>query len=194
MPDYLHLTKALAHVALSQIPLQVLMSPAAYISTTKPSAASMVSVLISLPQSTLTPYHRLFGRVVISPLLLGHAVLYLSFFVQSSHPEFESLLLKRVRDSDVQCGLLAISVVVSILFFVRPRAVVSKGGLLSSSSSPSGSMQDRRRSFYVGHVLLVLGLCLAAYFHVEHAQMYMLQALGAFVVNGVCSWVMVQRS
>jgi hypothetical protein len=193
MPDYLHLTKALAHIALSQVPLQVLMSPAAYISTTKPSAASMVAVLTSLPQSTLTPYHRLFGRVVISPLLLGHAVLYLSFFVQSSHPEFGSLLLKRVRDSDVQCGLLAISVVVSILLFVRPRAAVSKG-VLSSSSSPLGSMQDRRRSFYVVHVLLVLGLCLVAYFHVVHAQFYMLQALGAFVVNGVCSWVMVQRS
>ncbi|KAJ5818755.1 hypothetical protein N7474_004346 [Penicillium riverlandense] len=192
MPDYLHLTKALAHVALSQVPLQVLMSPAAYISTTKPSAASMVSVLTSLPQSMLTPYHRLFGRTVISPLLLGHAVLYLAFFVQSSHPEFGSLLLKRVRDLDVQCGLLAISVMVSILLYVRPRAVVSKGALLSSS--PLGSMQDRRRSFYVVHLSLVLGLCLAAYFHVAHAQFYMLQALGAFVVNGVCSWVMVQRS
>ncbi|KAJ5625545.1 hypothetical protein N7510_001854 [Penicillium lagena] len=192
MPDYLHLTKAMAHIALSQIPLQVLMSPAAYISSTKPSAASMVSVLTSLPQSTLTPYHRLFGRVVISALLLGHAILYLSFFVQSSHPEFGSLLLKRVRDSDVQCGLVAISMVVSILLYVRPRAAVSKGAL--SSSSPLGSMQDRRRSFYAGHVLLVLGLCLAAYFHVAYAQFYMLQALGAFVVNGVCSWVMVQRS
>jgi hypothetical protein len=150
----------------------------------------MVSILISLPQSSLTPYHRLFGRIVIAPLLVGHATLYLLFFVQSSHPDFGSLLLKRVRDSDVQCGLLAISVAVSILFFVRPRAAASKGGLSSSARS----MQDRRRTFYVGHVLLVLGLCLAAYFHVAHAHVYMLQALGAFAVNGVCSWVMVQRS
>ncbi|KAJ5122083.1 Phenylalanine--tRNA ligase beta subunit [Penicillium atrosanguineum] len=185
--DYLHLTKALGHIGLSQVPLQVLMSPAAYISTTKPSAGSIFSFITSISQATITPYHRLFGRVVISPLLFGHASLYLLFFVQSSHPEFGSLLSKRVRDFDVQCGLLALSTAVSLLFFVRPRGVARKSG-----TQPATSMQERRRSFYIGHVLLVTILCAAVYCHVTQAQRYMLQALGASVINGVCSLVLVR--
>lgn len=187
LADYLHLTKALGHIALSQVPLQVLMSPAAYISTTKPSAASAFSFITSIPQATVTPYHRLFGRVVIAPLLFGHASLYLLFFVQTSHPEFSSLLAKRVRDFDVQCGLLALSTVVLLLIFVRPRGVARKSG-----AQPATSMQERRRTFYFGHVLLVTVLCAVAYQHVTQAQKYMLQALGASVINGGCSMALVR--
>lgn len=186
----MHLTKALSHVALSQIPLQVLMSPAAYISTSKPSASSIFSFVTSTPQATVTPYHRLFGRMVISPLLLGHATLYLLFFVQLSHPEFGSLLNKRVRDRDVQCGLFAISMVISLVLYLRPRGAAPKGG--TQRRSVAGSMQERRRSFYYGHISLVMLLCFAAYYHVVHAQKYMIQALGAFLVNGAFSWAIVR--
>lgn len=188
--DYLHLTKALGHVALSQVPLQVLMSPAAYISTSNPSASSIFSFLTSIPQASVTPYHRLFGRMVISPLLFGHATLYLLFFVQSSHPEFGSLIFKRVRDFDVQCGLLALSTTILLLIFVRPRGVARKGG--AQAQAGTGSLQDRRRTFYIGHVFLVVVLGVAAYSHVAHAQKYMIQALGVFVVNAVCSAVIVR--
>lgn len=184
--DYLHLTKSLGHVALSQVPLQILMSPAAYISTSKPSASSIFSYLTSIPQATVTPYHRLFGRAVISPLLFAHATLYLLFFVQSEHPDFGLLIFKRVRDFDVQCGLLAISMAILLLLFARPRGIASKGAL------GAGSMQERRRLFYYVHVLLVLVLCAAAYCHVAQAQKYMIQALGASLLNGVCSVVMVR--
>ncbi|KAF7715170.1 Uncharacterized protein PECH_007485 [Penicillium ucsense] len=184
--DYLHLTKALGHVALSQVPLQILMSPAAYVFSSRPASSSMFSMMTSIPQTVLTPYHRLFGRLVISPLLIGHAVLYLLFFAQSSHPVFGSLLNKRVRDFDVQCGLMAVSMLVSVMFFQRPRAA-------SSQTAPRGrlavrSIRERRQSFYWGHIALVGLLCLAAYFHVAHAHFYMLQALGAFAVNAVVSW------
>ncbi|KAJ5586990.1 uncharacterized protein N7459_002755 [Penicillium hispanicum] len=188
--DYLHLTKALGHVALSQIPLQVLMSPAAYISTSKPSASSIFSFLTSVPQATVTPYHRLFGRVVISPLLFGHATLYLLMFAQSSYPRFSSLLAKRVRDFDVQCGLLAVSAAIAVLLFVRPRAATGKSQVRARPAAKS--MQERRRSFYIGHVVFVGVLCVAAYFHVAQAQRYMGQALGAFVLNGACSLVAVR--
>ncbi|KAJ5364140.1 uncharacterized protein N7496_009853 [Penicillium cataractarum] len=188
--DYMHLTKALGHVALSQIPLQVLMSPAAYISTSKPAASSIFSFVTSIPQATVTPYHRLFGRMVISPLLVGHATLYLSFFIETNHPEFGSLLNKRVRDLDVQCGLFAISMVISLIFYVRPRGAALKTG--TQGRSAAGSMQERRRSFYYGHISLVALLCFAAYYHVLQAQKYMVQALGAFLVNGVFSWVVVR--
>lgn len=147
---------------------------------------------MSIPQATVTPYHRLFGRMVISPLLFGHATLYLLFFVQSSDPEFGSLLAKRVNDLDVQCGLLALSTAIVLLIFVRPRAVARREG--DQAQAKTGSMQDRRQSFYYGHISLVLVLCVAAYYHVAHAQKYMLQALGAFVINAVCSAVLVRWS
>ncbi|KAJ5938822.1 hypothetical protein N7466_001956 [Penicillium verhagenii] len=190
--DYLHLTKALGHVGLSQVPLQILMSPAAYISTSKPSAASIFSFITNVPQGTLTPYHRLFGRVVISPLIFGHATLYLLFFVQNSHPEFGTLLAKRVRDLDVQCGLLALSTAIVLLLFARPRGTAQKGASRVRATVVAGSMQDRRRYFYLVHVSLVVVLCGAAYFHVAQAQRYMAQSLGAFVLNAVGSWVAVQ--
>ena len=190
--DYLHLTKALGHVALSQVPLQILLSPAAYISTSKPSASSIFAFLTSVPQATVTPYHRLFGRLVVSPLLFGHAALYLLFFIQSAHPEFGLLLYKRVRDLDVQCGLLAVFVAMGLLLFARPRGVTQKDG--SKSRAPAGSMQKRRQTFYIVHVLLVAVLCVAAYYHVAQARKYMLQALGAFFLNGACSLAMVRWS
>lgn len=166
------------------------MSPAAFISTSKPSASSIFSFVTSIPQATVTPYHRLFGRMVISPLLVGHATLYLLFFVQTSHPEFGSLLNKRVRDLDVQCGMFAISMVISLVFFARPRGSGPKAGVAGRSAA--GSMQERRRSFYLGHVSLVGMLCLAAYYHVAQAQRYMVQTLGAWLVNGAFSWAMVR--
>ena len=171
--------------------MQVLMSPAAYISTSRPSASSILAFLTSLPQASVTPYHRLFGRVVISPLLFGHATLYLNMFVQSSHPEFSSLLAKRVRDSDVQCGLSATLAAIVLLLFTRPRAAASKSG--DRSQHAVKSMRERRRIFYIGHLSVVVVFCVAAYYHVAQAKKYMMQALGAFVLNGIYSLVMVRR-
>lgn len=179
MLDYLHLTKALGRVGLSQLPLQVLMSPA-YIS--RPTASSVLSLLTGIPQPVLTPYHRLFGRVVVS-LLLSHAALYTLFFVQSSHPEFGILLFKRVQDLDVQFGLAAIFSAVLLVLFVRP---ASQKGL--QAWLVQGTIQERRKMFYFGHVSLVILLCVMAYSHVQQAQKYMLQTLAASVFNWVCCW------
>ncbi|KAJ5384659.1 hypothetical protein N7517_002570 [Penicillium concentricum] len=181
MLDYLHLTKALGQVGLSQLPLQVLMSPA---NISQPAASSVLSVLTGIPQRALTPYHRLFGRVVVS-LLLAHAALYTLFFVQSSHPEFGILLFKRVQDLDVQCGMAAIFSAVLLVLFVRP---ASQKGL--QSWLVQGTIQERRKIFYFGHVSLVVLLCVAAYSHVKQAQKYMLQTLAASVLNWVCSWLL----
>ncbi|KAJ5084590.1 hypothetical protein NUU61_009169 [Penicillium alfredii] len=189
--DYLHVTKAMGHVALSQVPLQVLMSPAGYISTSNPAAPSLISLFTSISQPVLTPYHRLFGRLVVATLLVGHAALYLLFFVQSSHPAYGSLLAKRVRDFDVQCGLLALSSAAFLLLFARPRGAVPKTRF--QAWLPAGSIHERRRLFYSGHLLLVVVLCVAAYYHVVQARFYMLQTLGASMLNGVWSWIMVRR-
>ncbi|KAJ5246150.1 hypothetical protein N7468_001133 [Penicillium chermesinum] len=188
LQDYLHLTKALGHVALSQLPLQVLMSPAAYISTSKPAAASIFSFLTSVSQSTLTPYHRLFGRMVILPLLFTHATLYLLFFIQSVDPEFGTLFAKRVQDLDVQCGISALLCAISFLFFTKPRVAAPR----DATKKAAGSIQERRTSFYWGHISLAAFLCASVYYHVVYAQKYMLQTMGAFVLNGVFSWAAVR--
>ncbi|KAJ5487270.1 hypothetical protein N7530_001570 [Penicillium desertorum] len=179
--DYLHFTKALGRVGLSQLPLQVLMSPA-YVS--QPAASSVLSLLTGISQPKLTPYHRLFGRAVVS-LLLAHAALYTLFFVQSSHPEFGILLYKRVQDLDVQCGLVAVFLAVLLVLFVRP---ASQKGL--QAWLVQGTFRERRKMFYFGHVSLVVVLCVAVYFHVKQAQQYILQTLAASVLNWLCSWAL----
>lgn len=163
------------------------MSPAFYLSASTPATSSVMSVLTGLPQHTLTAYHRLFGRAVLSPLLVGHAVLYLSFFAQSNHPEFSSLLVKRLQDDDVQCGLFALTMAVSVLLFVRP---IGNPRWLRGWSS--GSLRAKRQAFYYTHLLLVGTFAAAAYYHVVQAQVFVLQALGAFVVNVGCCWIMAQ--
>lgn len=184
LSDYLHLTRALGHVGLSQLPFQVLMSPVWYISTSRLTSPSVVSFLTAIPQSALTPFHRLFGRVVLAPLLIAHATLYLSFFVQSSHPAFSSLLAKRIRDPDVQWGLCGIVSTILILLLTRPLG--STSGLRAMKT---GSVHTRRKVFYIVHVLLVAALCLAAYCHVAQAQTFVLETLGAFSLNVAWCWM-----
>lgn len=164
------------------------MSPMAYISS-KPATSSVLSVITGVSQPSLTPYHRLFGRMVISPLLLAHATLYMLFFAQSSHPEFGTLLAKRVQDLDVQCGMLAIFLVVLLFLFARPRGAAQSG---LQAWLMQGSLQERRRMFYFGHVSLVVLLGVVAYTHVKQAQRYVIQTLWASLLNGVCSLVIVR--
>ncbi|KAJ5468426.1 hypothetical protein N7475_006178 [Penicillium sp. IBT 31633x] len=178
--DYLHLTKALGHVGLSQLPLQILMSPA---DISNPTASSVLAVLTGISQRSLTPYHRLFGRLIVL-LLSTHAALYTLFFLQSSHPEFGILLFKRVQDLDVQCGMVAIVSAVLLFLFVRP---TSQKGF--QTWLVQGTMQERRKMFYFGHVSLVVLFCVAAYFHVRQARKYILQTLAASVLNWICTSV-----
>ncbi|KAH8422710.1 putative metalloreductase Fre8 [Aspergillus melleus] len=181
--DYLHLTKALGHVGLSQLPFQVLMSPALYIAPSKPGAPSPLSVLTAIPQPFLTPYHRLLGRLVLSPLLAGHAILYLSFFIQSSHPDFSSLIEKRIQDADVQWGLGGITMAILLMGFARPLS--ASRGMWSWTTAP---IKTKRQAFYITHLFLVGALCFAAYFHVPQAQLFVLEAVLGFGINFACGW------
>lgn len=156
------------------------MSPSFY-ATSTPRASSLLSTLTSIPQPTLTAYHRLFARVVIGPLLLGHAVLYCVFFLQSGHPNFSSLFAKRILDLDVQLGITAVVTASVIMITARPNG--TSGGLWK------GSVQERRSAFYAAHLFLVSVMCLAAYFHVAQAQAFVLESLVAFVVNLGCCYM-----
>lgn len=90
--DYLHLTKSLGHVAVSQLPLQYLLAVK--------SPKSPITLLTGLTHERLNAYHRLFGRIVHA-LLAGHAILYLKFFID------KGFLAKRIGDWDVRLGIVA---------------------------------------------------------------------------------------
>lgn len=90
--DYMHVTKAFGHVAVSQLPMHYLLSVK--------SPKSPVTMVTGLTHERLNAYHRLFGRV-IHALLATHAILYLRFFVA------KDLLPKRIKDSDVRLGVMA---------------------------------------------------------------------------------------
>jgi hypothetical protein len=158
------------------------MSPTFYL-TTKPMSPSTMSFLTTISQPALTPYHRLFGRLVLSPLLIGHAVFYLNFFAQSGHPDFSSLLAKRIQDSDVQWGLGGLTLVILILLFVRPLRTA-----FWVQAWPASSIKTRRQVFYYVHVVLVAALCIAAYCHVPQARIFVIEALVASTINSVCCW------
>ena len=90
--DYMHLTKAFGHVAVSQLPLHYLLSMKA--------PTSPITLATGLTHERLNAYHRLFGRI-IHGLLGTHAILYIRFFI------LNDLMAKRIQDRDVRLGLIA---------------------------------------------------------------------------------------
>lgn len=90
--DYMHLTKAFGHVAISQLPVHYLLS--------FKTSRSPITLATGLSHEKLNAYHRLLGRI-IHGFLAAHAVLYMRFFIALN------LLPKRIKDRDVRLGLLA---------------------------------------------------------------------------------------
>lgn len=185
--DYIHLTKAVGHVGLSQLPFLVLLAPTSFIFTSNSALPSIVSYLTSIPQPVLTAYHRLLGRFVIVPLVCGHAVLFLLFYVQVPHPVFGTVFAKRIRDLDVQYGLAA--ALFAILILVLGRANVWRLRNMTSVSRP----ESRRQLFYTVHFVLVAIFFSLAYSHVRYARPYVLEAIGASVVNLACCKLLASR-
>lgn len=164
--DYLHFTKSLGHTTFANIPLQILLSH-------KLSRTSPILRLSGLSsQAVLTPYHRLFGRLVIFPLLILHASLYLTFFALTTYPV--PLLPKRLYDLDVQLGITGITLV--IVLWATSSSWGKIGGLRRKLS---------RQTFYVVHVFLVAGLLVVVYFHVEYARKFVIQGFVIYAVDVV---------
>lgn len=90
--DYMHVTKAFGHVAVSQLPMHYLLSIK--------SPSSPITKITGLTHERLNAYHRLFGRL-IHALLATHAILYLRFFVKVD------VLSKRIQHWDVRLGIIA---------------------------------------------------------------------------------------
>ena len=92
--DYMHLTKRLGHIAISQLPLHYLLAVK--------SPSSPIQSITGLSYETLLPYHRLSGRLV-HLFLLAHGILYMNFFWQAG------LLPKRLSGWDVRFGITALT-------------------------------------------------------------------------------------
>ncbi|OCK81285.1 hypothetical protein K432DRAFT_295836 [Lepidopterella palustris CBS 459.81] len=93
--DYLHLTKRLGMVGVSQLPLHYLLAMR--------SPYSPVQLLTRLSHEQLKVSHQILGRILC--LLFGlHACLYLNFFVQAG------IFVKRIKDLDVIMGIMSITI------------------------------------------------------------------------------------
>lgn len=103
--DYMHFTKRLGHVAVSQLPFQYLLSIK--------SPLSPIQVATNLTHETLNPYHRLAGRI-IHLFLLAHSLLYLNFFF------WISALPRRLYDRDVRIGLVSITLLTILAITASP--------------------------------------------------------------------------
>jgi NAD(P)H-flavin reductase len=103
--DYLHLTKALGHVAISQLPLHYLLA--------MKSPTSPLTLATAWTHERLNSVHRLLGRIV-AILAFSHATLYLKFFLD------KGLLRKRLGDWDVRLGLMAFTLVALMSLLALP--------------------------------------------------------------------------
>lgn len=90
--DYMHVTKAFGHVAVSQLPMHYLLSIK--------SPYSPITLVTGLTHERLNAYHRLFGRI-LHAFLAAHAIMYMKFFIDIN------VLSKRIKDWDVRLGLMA---------------------------------------------------------------------------------------
>lgn len=167
-------------MGLSQLPFLVLLAPSSFLFTANIALPSIVSTLTSIPQTALTPYHRLLGRLVIVPLLCGHAGFFLNFYLQVAHPEFGNIFNKRVRDQDVQYGLAATAFAILVLVFGRSRLWKFRGQLNWGTSDARGQL------FYTVHLTLVSIFFALAYSHVKYARPFVLEAVGVSLANMVC--------
>ena len=155
--DYMHLTKSLGHVAVSQLPWHYLLAIK--------SPLSPITLATGLTHERLNAWHRTLGRV-IAVLALGHASLYLKFFLDVG------VLRKRAGDWDVRLGLMTVTTLSGLLL---------------------GSLQVVRKKayhkgFYVGHVLLSAMLVVLLWAHMKWTRRYVFQMGLWWVVNGVLRW------
>ncbi|KAJ9611544.1 hypothetical protein H2200_004728 [Cladophialophora chaetospira] len=153
--DYMHITKAFGHVAISQLPFHYLLS-------LKNTKSSPIAWATGLTHERLNPIHRLFGRIVHLFLAI-HAVLYLRFFIVMRFLE------KRIKDRDVRLGILAFW---SFNFL----------GLLAL---PVVRRKVYHAVFYQTHVVLSALVLPVLWFHVPYTRWFVGQAVFIYVMGGL---------
>ncbi|KIW97300.1 uncharacterized protein Z519_02692 [Cladophialophora bantiana CBS 173.52] len=153
--DYMHLTKAFGHVAISQLPMHYLLS-------LKHTTYSPLEWATGLTHERLNSVHRIFGRLVHA-FLAAHAILYLRFFVKMG------LLPKRIKDLDVRLGILA--------FWMF--------NFLGLLSLPMVRRKMYHVIFYRGHVLLSALVIPVLWAHVPYTRFYVAQVAAIWILGGL---------
>ncbi len=105
--DYMHITKAFGHVAVSQLPFHYLLS-------LRQTNYSPIAWATGLTHARLNAVHRFFGRT-LHVFLVTHAILYLRFFAVMG------FLGKRIQDRDVRLGLIALWSFNILVILAMPR-------------------------------------------------------------------------
>ena len=153
--DYMHVTKSFGHVAISQLPFH-------YLLAVKSPYFNPITWATGLTHERLNAVHRLFGRLV-HLWLATHAICYVRFFL------FLGVLAKRIRDRDVQLGLLGFWSFNFLALLALPVA--------------------RRRMyhivFYQSHVLLSALAVPVLWFHVPYTRWLVGQVAVIYVVGAV---------
>lgn len=153
--DYMHVTKALGHVGVSQLPWQYLLS-------VKDTRFSPVAWATGLTHERLNAVHRLFGRIV-HVMLAAHALLYLRFFA------LMGFLPGRLKDRIVQMGILA--------FW--------SFNFLAILALPGIRRRVYHAVFYRSHVVLSALVMPALWFHVPYTRWFVVQMGAVYVLSGV---------
>lgn len=92
-PDYLHVTKRVGIIAISQLPLQYVLAM---------KSINPIAFALRSSHEEINRFHRTLGRIIYL-LLLTHVILYLNFFIQNG------LLLGKLTSSRaVQTGIIGI--------------------------------------------------------------------------------------
>ncbi|KAJ2897830.1 ferric reductase like transmembrane component [Zalerion maritima] len=97
--DYLHLTKRLGAIAMSQFPFQYLMSL---------KSVSPLALIFRTSHERINRFHRVLGRIIYLLLIL-HSVLYLNYFVVVGKPH-------KLYSTVVLAGLACITLMSALLF------------------------------------------------------------------------------
>lgn len=104
-------------------------------------------------------WHRVIGRVVYALVCL-HGLLYVNYYILTG------ILREKLATSVVIIGIVA-------LF----------GMSLLNTTAMTAVRHYSYRIFFVTHLLVALAIPPAIFFHVEHARVYMIQALVFFVID-----------
>ncbi|EXJ72364.1 uncharacterized protein A1O5_04868 [Cladophialophora psammophila CBS 110553] len=153
--DYMHLTKAFGHVAISQLPMHYLLS-------LKQTTYSPLEWATGLTHERLNAAHRIFGRLVHA-FLATHAILYVRFFVKMG------FLPKRIKDPDVRLGILA--------FWMF--------NFLGLLSLPIVRRKMYHVIFYRSHVLLSALVIPVLWAHVPYTRFYVAQVAAIWILGGL---------
>jgi NAD(P)H-flavin reductase len=126
------------------------------------SIYSPLAVVFRSSHEQLNPWHRLCGRIIYFLLFL-HATWYFNFFIQAG------ILYQRLTAPVVIIGIFAFAMI-----------------NLIATTSLEAVRRWSYRVFFVFHLFIAIALMPLLFFHAKPLRIYVVEALGLFVVDIIC--------